>query len=549
MKKMSSPIILGAMFLCLGLMFCLQACKKSDHVLTMSYKQEEKFFTVPESTPATVKRIAAFIKAQNEQHKFVKNLVEKEGFVYWDKADVYVGKLRNRSTIDTLIMLPMVLENDRQVNSFLACKVSGEKIDITLHRGRRYNFCSFSEDAQSLTANNVTLELMYLTKKVFGDSVFLVKDPRLFAKNGKIINKSKILTIRSQKPPVTELNAWLYFNVERCYTYTHDGNEGQLEGVEPGGSADYPYNEWICYPSTVAVFVPDGSGGGGSSATIDPSNGGGGGGNGGDPANPTPYGWWSYDPCQDPNDPQGPISTPDPYPDIPCIDGIKQVWHPLYAIFKVDNITDELVTPCLVAAKSKLPDNMLRIYAAELLIQSEVNAEWSIIFNEDHSIVNSNGAPGIANSHPDPNPAAKVWHVNINPTFWELGTAPNSTQEVAGAVILHEIIHGCIYVYKEKYGLTTLSNFTTHQSMFVNFILIMRKTLQNAYGISETDATALALSGLDGVLRKEYTGSALTSFSTLYNQYAIDNYGLSIPDAHTIYQQYNNGTKGTKCFP
>lgn len=549
MKKSPSLLVVGLLLLCTTVMFWVQSCRRTD--LSPSspvVNKEERFFTVPASTSGTVKRIAEHIQEQNDQHHFIEKIIRHEGYAFWDKADIHIGKLPGHASIDTLVLLPLVLENGKQVNSLLACKVSGDKISIFLHRGRRPDLYKSGDDPNQLTANALTMELMHFTNKIFGVAAFKVRNPHLFVQPSKPEAQSKIIGIRTPEVPITGLHTWLSFNVDRCYWYGDDGDQGQVVGVAPGGSNNYAYGEWICYTATVYVFINDYSGGGGG-PTVDPGGGGGGGG-GGPVTPPTPYGWWEYEICtvQDPNGPQVPV---DDFETEPCNNGIREVWHPLYPIFKVNNITSDFTNPCIVAAKNKLPDNMLKIYAAELMIQSEINDEWSIAFSENRNLVDGSNNPMIAESYSTS--ATKTWNVVLNPLFWEQATQPDATQEIAGLNILHEIIHGCIVVYKEKYNLTTLSTFTTHEVMFKNFILILRKTLMEAYGLTEADATALALQGLDDVLEKEYvTGlggtMTLNSYNLKLNQFAIDNYQMSIPDAEVIFDQYYGGTKGTRCF-
>lgn len=545
MRKLHSFFVWGALLLCAGTILWIPSCRKADAPSSLLHQSpEEKFFTVPDNVPGTVKRIAALIKEQNARYGFINRIIAKEGYVFWDQADMQTGKLPGRVTIDTLVMLPMVLENQRQVNSLLACKVSGDKIEIFLHRGRRYSFYKFDDDPHQLTANGLTMELMYLQKKIFGDSIFRVNDSRLFAQPGKPNDKSKIIAIRSSPPPFTSLHTWISFAVERCYWYGDDGDQGQVVGVAPGGSNNYADGEWICYTAMVHVFINDYNGGGGSGPVIDP---GGGGGGGGGPVNPTPYGWWSHEPCEvpDPNGPQEPVDDLDPNPE-PCTDGIREVWHPLYPMLDIENIFTDFTNPCIIAAKNKLPDNMLKIFAKELLIQSEQHEPWTFSFSEDPTVVDDQGLKTFGASSPDT--VNKIWNIRLNPHFWTKDSVPNPNQEIAGYAILHEMVHGFLFIYKKKYGLDVINNFNTHRVMFTNFITVMSKTLQNAYGISAADATALSLQGLDDAL-KRYASGAVVVYQSFYNQFCIDHYGMSLQDARGIYQQYMDGPdKGTKCF-
>ena len=531
MKKANLFMLTGLLFLAFAI-FLFLACKKTDDTVA-SPLPEQRFFNLQASVPDVVKKIAKVIQKQNREHSFISTLVRNEGYVLWDKSEIYT----DQTSTDTIVLLPMVLENDRKVNSFLACRINGEKLTIFMHRGRRYSLYDFTDNNQSITAKSLALQFMYLNKKVFGDSVFVINDTKLFSNSGK----KKVIKIFPEKvgAETNRTNTWIFFNVERCYYIGDDGDQGQVVSVEPGGSNNYSTSEWFCLTTVVQVFLPD-YGGGGGYATVDPTSGGGGGGGGTNPA--TVYFWWNNDPCPDPNGPQ--------VPDAPqCNGGTVLGWQPLYPIFKVNNITTDFSNPCIVAAKDKFPNHMLTIFAVELLIQTEINEDWTISFSENPNLFYPGTTdPMLAESYPTS--STNTWNVVLNPKFWEQATYPNATQEMAGVTILHEIIHGCIFVYKQKYGLTTLNDFTTHEVMFKNFIFIFRQALMNAFGLTETDATALALTGLDDVLQKEYAANGtLTSYNQQYYQFAFENYQITIPIADAIADEYFvQGTKGVRCF-
>ena len=550
MKKITTPAWWGLCLLLAGLFCYLPSCYKHDTVQQRTTPTEE-FFKVPLSTSGTIKRIAAFIQEQHKQYGFVDQLIREDGYILWDKGDVHIGRMPNRSSIDTIVVLPLVRDHERQVNSLLACRVSGNQIEIIMHRGRLYNRYSFSGARGELTATTLTLELMYLQQKVFGDTDFRVNDPRLFG-GPQQADGSKIVKIRSQEA-MTGLHSWVTFPIERCYWLGHDGNQGQVVGVPPGGSVDYPYGEWICYTGVVHVLIADYQGGGGSSdPTVNPDPGGGGGGGTGQPGT---YGWWRYEPCETP-DPNGPGSPQEPGgdgPTEPCINGVRQIWHPLYSLFELDDITDEFTNPCILIARQKLPNNLLKTFAKELLVQSEPGEAWSFVFRENRSMLKPDGNPQMARSYPHSNPANKVWYIELNPIFWEQGTNPTATQALAGASIVHEFVHGFINIYKEKYNITALGDWSEHTAMLYNFIEAMANILANAYDIPTIEAKALALSGLDDVLQRHYftgapSGPILTDWNQFYDDFCINQYGISILAADNIMTEYITGQKGTRCF-
>jgi hypothetical protein len=80
------------------------------------------------------------------------------------------------------------------------------------------------------------------------------------------------------------------------------------------------------------------------------------------------------------------------------------------------------------------------------------------------------------------------------------------------------------------------------------FIICLKNNIRNPKKNDTDPATALALQGMHDALQKIFTGKTLTSNNSEKNQFAINNYGMSISDSKVIFDQYVNGTKGTRCF-
>jgi len=171
--------------------------------------------------------------------------------------------------------------------------------------------------------------------------------------------------------------------------------------------------------------------------------------------------------------------------------------------------------------------------------------EWSLSFREGRGLLLDN-LPAL--SLMIPIPATNVIRIVLDPTYFEQATQPNQTQEIAGQLIVHELFHGFIYVYKEKFGLTTLGTFNTHEVMFKQCVNAMRNILMRSFNISQEDATALALQGFEDVLEILYNNGEITDCDPAMNDFAVEHYGMSLTEADVIYSQYWNGTKGVKCF-
>lgn len=214
-----------------------------------------------------------------------------------------------------------------------------------------------------------------------------------------------------------------------------------------------------------------------------------------------------------------------------------------FPFFGITSITTEFTNPCILAAKNKLPEFNLNIFANSLLVYNiNQTVNWKFKFKENPNLPDTI----VGKSHPE---GGDTWVVELNPGFWEQATQPNATQEIAGITIIHEIVHGYLYVWRDVFNVEPLTDFNTHKDMFENLILSMRDVMMSSFGLSQMDATALALMGLDDVLKQEYSETGnLISYNQAYSTFATQHYGISIPQADAIQSQYISGAKGTKCF-
>jgi len=94
--------------------------------------------------------------------------------------------------------------------------------------------------------------------------------------------------------------------------------------------------------------------------------------------------------------------------------------------------------------------------------------------------------------------------------------------------------------------LERLTNEASHTIIFETWVNQMRDALVTMFNISNADATALALQGMDDILAEEDTNHEY-HFVTKFNQFAIDHYGMSLMDAHQTAQLYINKSLGTSC--
>ena len=224
-----------------------QSCKKADFnnaviVQPVSKNLEKEFLQFPSNTSPTVQRIANLITEQNKQYHFVNDIATKEGLPVWNKAKIQLqhkpaslnGFGANTTTNnitgeDTLVLIPLVLQNTEFVNSFLACAV-GDSVSIRLVSARDYAQFGFHNITDSISANKVALETMLLEQSVFGHSEYNLADQRLFkhTENGITMNPAfiKLKVLDSSIAPS------IVMQVTNCVEVTTSG--GFLTGCPPG---------------------------------------------------------------------------------------------------------------------------------------------------------------------------------------------------------------------------------------------------------------------------------------------------------------------------
>jgi hypothetical protein len=120
-----------------------------------------------------------------------------------------------------------------------------------------------------MTAESLALQFMWLDRKVFGDSVFRITDKRLFKYAASDTARLRLIRLRPQGDLAAASSRMQPVTYTRCYEVVHDGDEGQLVGVEPGGTNNYYWSETVC--TTYTLWFDDGTGG----STTPPDGGGG----------------------------------------------------------------------------------------------------------------------------------------------------------------------------------------------------------------------------------------------------------------------------------
>lgn len=352
--------------LCLiGLTF---SCRKTDK--TGDQKTDEnlvaRFLTLPPSTTPEVRRIAAFLKRKNEKTGFLNEMAKRDGFALWDKA-IMTPKTTSSKTMaarsasagDTIIFIPLALENANHVNAFIFAKLD-DSISLRLYRANDYASYGFGTIQDSTNnAEKLAVQFMLLDLETFGHSSFKVLDDRLLKDNsipmGKLTKDKKVHVqhvTTSQQNRGSSFEVWEY---EVCTSIRYLDCHGCGRCSDGSCSACQEIcwkTSTTCTKTSILVSVDDGwypSGG-----ITNPNNGGGG------PTGSTPTG-----PTQ---------CNPSPLLDngfLPCPHGNTTGWLP--------ELEEPFLTPCEIAQKgAKKMDSLFNVSKADSVLASIPNLQAQI---------------------------------------------------------------------------------------------------------------------------------------------------------------------------
>lgn len=209
-------------------------------------------------------------------------------------------------------------------------------------------------------------------------------------------------------------------------------------------------------------------------------------------------------------------------------------------LVSVDTISNQLTDTCLLAIINKITNAKLKNQITKLFQQTYIGYGQYVHLKllQNSNLVDNVGDPLFAKSYLLQQ--NQEWDITLNDNFTD-----SSSREYMAAVILHELVHSFISMYKEQNGVP-LTDFDQHQHIFERWVNQLRDAFVEIYGISSIDATALALQGMDDVLTQE-VGPGQYSFKQKYIDFANTKYNMDLYNARAIFDQYKSGTKGTKC--
>jgi len=516
----------------LTVLFCasFSSCKKADE-----HKQAAIFsidaiharFFSGTAQDIRVNAIKQKIYREEQAQPFIANYIKWAGFPNWDKAltgSRHAAAARNTQAENSnydVVFIPFTQDSSNAIAAILLAIITPrDTIFKTMYRWQYKQLPYKTATCAGPTAEKMATLFMGFEHYAFGHTWFDITDSLLFRGERRSLSHAKL---RISDFSFDRANALV---MEGCHIVYAVGSNGQVVGAAPDGPD--PNLGALNIQCDHIDFSDEASGEGGSGFPGMVGNGSGSNGGG-----------WNDNPCRS-------VAAAG---NNPCDgNGNNTGWQPSTGpILTLSSVADSLTHPCLITALNKITNTELHNFVTNLYYNTFIAQPIDIVFKEDTALRDLNNQPQESQSAPDT--SRQTWYVLLNTNFFNGHFTDSVSQEYTSQVILHEIIHSFIYIYRADLGIGAVNQISAHKAIFTGWIEQMRDALKSAYpNLRTQDATALALSGIDDILRPEYdTAGTVSSYDTLMNNLAVQEYGIDLLTAGTITYQYRHGVKGTKC--
>lgn len=169
------------------------SCRKLDKSIpepptqNVKHPLEERFFTVSDSVPAIVKKVAAYLQSKNNKSAIAATIIKEVGLPVWDKSFIIEqpttmsrinGKTSSNDT--SYIFVPIVVPETIEVDGALACKIIGDSVTVNFLNEKNYSKYGFDK-TNPRNATRLTRLMMHLQNNAFGTENFVVTDQRLLS--------------------------------------------------------------------------------------------------------------------------------------------------------------------------------------------------------------------------------------------------------------------------------------------------------------------------------------------------------------------------------
>ncbi len=193
----------------------------------------------------------------------------------------------------------------------------------------------------------------------------------------------------------------------------------------------------------------------------------------------------------------------------------------------VEKVTDSLESPCMDSAFNKVTDSTIKNYITKLYNQFYITSGKFDLTIKDAPNLVVNGDTVFAYSTYTGN----IWEISLNSSYLT-DSRYNMSEDAWGQIIIHEILHSFIF---RNYNEVFVAN-SDHLFIFKNFVNPTRDLLMNSFGMSEYNATRLALNGI----RDNWGYAGFDSLS-------INTYGAGLQSIDSVFTAYTKGSLGKKC--
>jgi len=265
-------------------------CKKED-VYNAKPNVEDKFFTIPSGTNASVMRVINEIKRRNNVKEFVTKFAAQNGFPVWNKvlmatsqkqyanASLYGNSLDG--VTDTTILIPFVMEGEFSVKGFIKATLN-DSVSLSYSLAKDYKTYEEKLDNSKTASSAFAMLSMVLNKTVFNEDYYKITDQKLFSKDTTHVLTQSI-NIDEINFSITDSAGMRYLIL--CSTFTQNfsfcGSRSYCRANGGFDAGNCISNPPVCYFYTetntncTTVEYPDilGSTGGGSTGEGGGSNG------------------------------------------------------------------------------------------------------------------------------------------------------------------------------------------------------------------------------------------------------------------------------------
>lgn len=171
------------MTLILSLLF---SCKKSDITIPPDSVSSSAFFKTDKALDPIVQKVYDEIRIRNEKTNFAAKFSKNNGYPKWNNALLLsVPTHRHNESFtasnnDTIVYLPLVLENGSNVNGFIKATINGN-VGLSYSLANDFkNYPNTPASYCSTTKSEYATFLMYLDNRFFGHNGFTVTDSSLY---------------------------------------------------------------------------------------------------------------------------------------------------------------------------------------------------------------------------------------------------------------------------------------------------------------------------------------------------------------------------------